>query len=532
VESTANYKLLRAYTSKLLALTWRFATMAVIGQNGTDHFVHEYTHKAQSDVLVAVGLPDGRLTSLASAEACTMMSLQQAKFIKQKGKGIEAYSLGHNRWDRSGVFADALKLPTSRPLFASEMKLMPEQLGQHGEGTVAPGMHGLPPSTIGQRWHDLIRQGLDPHGMTRVQYTLQDLTIRIGSNASINFDTATQVLQEILQKALDSEAVNVNLGLKSFLSRFFRQGAASTNVFVHSPAKDYVPPSELRSPDKTGEKKQKTDKFMNQIAEGFAKEDGVDANFEHTAGHALRVKLSAKLAQTPKTAKTPKPIKMDDATTGKEALTPHEFMALLHGDELQNWVRESRNRWGKLRTIRGLLAYFGQDHVNGKQSLNSIVFCGGVTMASIMGRWRAVTKEGRKDKTKLRRTNSTAVAKALQNALTVQKGEQNSTKFIGHGKAADIDDEARLLDAMVLTEQLYETRVCSTERLMSWFVLFHAMAEPSSRLPVLCYDLGKSESRLRVASTPAPVPNHGDPEEDHDCVDAPQEEDSEAVVFI
>mmetsp|Transcript_71497 Transcript_71497/g.197434 ORF Transcript_71497/g.197434 Transcript_71497/m.197434 type:complete len:111 (-) Transcript_71497:160-492(-) len=68
--------------------------------------------------------------------------------------------------------------------------------------------------------------------------------------------------------------------------------------------------------------------------------------------------------------------------------------------------------------------------------------------------------------------------------------------------------EAEVLAGLEPTEAFYETRVGSAERLISWYVLFHAMAEPSSRLPVLGFELGLSESRLRVASTPAPVPVH------------------------
>merc|ERR1712087_350419 len=79
----------------------------------------------------------------------------------------------------------------------------------------------------------------------------------------------------------------------------------------------------------------------------------------------------AKEAEKPKSAKD---------LTGKEELTVHEFMALLHGDELQTWVRESKARWSKLRTIRGLLAYFGSEHVNTKINMNTHVFCGGVTV--------------------------------------------------------------------------------------------------------------------------------------------------------
>jgi len=55
-------------------------------------------------------------------------------------------------------------------------------------------------------------------------------------------------------------------------------------------------------------------------------------------------------------------------------------------------------------------------------------------------------------------------------------------------------------------EGIYETRVAAAERLLAFYVLFHAAVRPVSRLWGLRFDMDRSESRLRVASTPAPVP--------------------------
>lgn len=68
-DSTMNYKLMRAYLSKLKALTRRFNNFGVCAHNSMDHLVHEYTHLANSDVLVACGRPDGRMASLAATES-------------------------------------------------------------------------------------------------------------------------------------------------------------------------------------------------------------------------------------------------------------------------------------------------------------------------------------------------------------------------------------------------------------------------------------------------------------------------------
>jgi len=63
----------------------------------------------------------------------------------------------------------------------------------------------------------------------------------------------------------------------------------------------------------------------------------------------------------------------------------------------------------------------------------------------------------------------------------------------------------RILAEFTLLETLYESRIGSAERLLAFFVMFHQAVKPLSRLPWWGYDLDRSASRLRVASTPAPV---------------------------
>jgi len=63
----------------------------------------------------------------------------------------------------------------------------------------------------------------------------------------------------------------------------------------------------------------------------------------------------------------------------------------------------------------------------------------------------------------------------------------------------------QILAELTLVETLYESRIGAAERLLASFVMFHQAVKPLSRLPGWKYDLDRSESRLRVASTPAPV---------------------------
>jgi len=60
-------------------------------------------------------------------------------------------------------------------------------------------------------------------------------------------------------------------------------------------------------------------------------------------------------------------------------------------------------------------------------------------------------------------------------------------------------------------QALYESRFASTERLIGFFALFHAMAAavaaffPAVSLGCLGYDMSRSQSMLRVATTASPV---------------------------
>merc|ERR1719253_1337658 len=108
-----NYKLLRAFTSKLKSLSFRFTTFGVAGQNGLDHFVHEMTHLTTSEVILGVGSCDGRLGTLAASEAATIMSIQQARFIsKNPCTGVEAIGIGHNPVSKPGLFVHQVHLDT------------------------------------------------------------------------------------------------------------------------------------------------------------------------------------------------------------------------------------------------------------------------------------------------------------------------------------------------------------------------------------------------------------------------------------
>jgi hypothetical protein len=54
-------------------------------------------------------------------------------------------------------------------------------------------------------------------------------------------------------------------------------------------------------------------------------------------------------------------------------------------------------------------------------------------------------------------------------------------------------------------EQLIESRYCSSERMIGFMVTFHAMARKVADFWPLRFDINRSQSGLRIATTAAPV---------------------------
>jgi len=86
----------------------------------------------------------------------------------------------------------------------------------------------------------------------------------------------------------------------------------------------------------------------------------------------------------------------------------------------------------------------------------------------------------------------------------VQSNNDEDLPIGGH-RAGEAEG-SELFNQLRALERLYETRVAAAERLLASYVLLHSAVKPISKLWWLSFDLDRSESRLRVASTPAPVP--------------------------
>jgi hypothetical protein len=116
------HQMLEVYLSKLFSLSYGIASLDVHGANGTDHFVHRYTHRVARGILLAFGRPDGRLCSQTKCESWVLMSMLQARTIANLGAGPEVVTVGHNP-HRTALMDAAIVLPTHRPRLLCESVL-------------------------------------------------------------------------------------------------------------------------------------------------------------------------------------------------------------------------------------------------------------------------------------------------------------------------------------------------------------------------------------------------------------------------
>ena len=101
----------------------------------------------------------------------------------------------------------------------------------------------------------------------------------------------------------------------------------------------------------------------------------------------------------------------------------------------------------------------------------------------------------------------------LNNAHILRKMKTSKKDHIVRNKSSDpalvlafsakLDDSTKkVIDRQVYVQQLYECRIAALERYLAFCVMFHAMAEHSSR-PWLSkpWNISRSQSNLRVATT-------------------------------
>jgi len=491
VDSTVNYKLLRAFGSKLGALAFPFTAFRVTGQNGEDHFVHEMTHLATSDVILLVGRPDGRLGTLAATEGATLMSTQQARYIcSRPSRGIEAISIGHNPFVKPGLFRKAVALPSvARPTFLSQ-QLLGTQAGPHAPGDVLAAAAALVASGSDATaafepfaWvtKEVLRQELAKLNVVKERVSRDDALAVVTSLVKAN----AQAL-DIDHEAFDASEVTTRAAVSrspSFIDSLSRvaAGAGSRNTVLSAMA------AGLRSKSIAAQNDMSLSNIL-AILRG-----------RRMHAHLRKLQLGRKSAVV------------------MEHVQARDTMI----DAMQG-VRRCFAAWAK-HTLR-MLAESQARHTSSKGSeapnaewrvqeefrrrrrqhfmeLKAIGLEG-----AVFGAWHGLLKDKDNILTPLKEYLTGTPPKVYDvEAAGADEAERDALP-IGGRLAGQAEGGRELLEGLRALERLYETRIGAAERLLASYVVLHRAAQPVSRLRFLSYDLDRSESRLRVASTPAPVP--------------------------
>jgi len=485
--NTMNYKLLRAYISKLRALAYRFSTFSVLGQNGTDHFVHEMTHLTTSDVLIAVGRPDGRLAALSATEASMIMSLQQAKFIKKGSSGIEAFSLGHNPWTNPCLFTRHIALPTQdRPVFLSQ-----NHLSRKGDGDEVNFEAACAPEEAVSRLMALYKGK------------------KMGGNSIdepyINFAE----LQSLAKGRTGLSRSEIRAWLASVVAKQARDLAIDEQ--------DFRPMRVL--PDVSKE-------VLAAGSDSESSDSSSSSGSAKSAGPKTGLKLAARMHEFVRGRSC-----YQEAQPGKEEdiLALAEVMTVARGPAMKSEIQRAkkakrRKQAMSLASSGGLItglayqtvsleeAFLGWHAVAAEAHLQHQLQSGSVHA----GDWR------QKEAQRSSKHSQNTIAQIFRHAPSLHDmfaawrtaaahrhahARMNAIGACWEHRAAPLN---HVLEMQRLLEHLYETRVGATERLIGFLVLFHRMVNPISVLPFLNFTMDRTESRLRVASTPAPVAMRGE----------------------
>jgi len=551
VDCTMNYKLLRAYTSKLKSLAYRFQSFGVSGQNPQDHFVHEMTHLTQSEGIVIVGRPDGRLGSLAAAEAATIMSTQQARFIASRPcAGVECMGIGHNPWVKPTLFARHVTIPVdNRPPFLSSQLLSTAE-GGHAPGGVMSAVAALAEGGGG-----------DAGAISKDApvVTMQQLADKMDNAPAIPVEEATSIMLGLLRDQeerldivvdrLDFHAmITGGRAYANYQGKAPSKAAASSAPagpsFGKDPKAGFAKDGRTQSTTSLGgvfamAGKRPSQANLTTNADKAAKAEDARSGFAKSGransttslgSRALGRGRAALLGAMGKSA--------GDDPDAPKLITAATIMSVLRGTEIKIAIKKQRltekkekiddsylleaetmaacfSSWAKIFEMKTEQAAAAPKKDNARKETlgpadEPMDFC--------FAEWRAAEefRASIRRKVSSAKPNTITVKNAFEywrRVALIQREEEgrpppthyDSSAIVGADLIGKVKGQALIAELAVI-EQLYETRIAAMERLMGFYVVFHRAVKPVSRMPILSFDMDRSESRLRVASTPAPIP--------------------------
>ena len=494
VDQPAVHQMLENFVSKLYAQAYSFNTPEVHGSCGQDEFVHRFTHRVVRGLLLAVGRPDGRLGCLAKSENAVILATKQAAFIRNPaynhaGSAPEIVTLSHNPFVPA-VPGNHITIKTQRRKFLEEILF--EKLHRDENPFTAGILRAMaiefndaPPES---NLTDISGAGedVDPLNTTnrpKRRAAPQQHPKKETSTAA----SPTRVFEhQAVDRPLGSHFIGTDIG--SSLHGKSRHGAGGLGASVHGQALG----SSVHN--------------LNASTHGIGVGLGVS-----THGRGLGASMHGHV---------------HSASTHGRGLG-----ASLHGQGLGSSMHGLGNGYRRSRSSAGDLFLLSQPPAApgaAKKDSPKIPVPPKQSQEVLQPKSSAVAAAQKPNIVSTAASGDSSDDFAIGfffNARETRKARQHMTPdfqqslVTGTDAVISNDPHERLIfslktdtttreiqDQEIIIQSFYEDRVAALERFCSFAVMFHAMAQSSSRpLLQMPWDVSRSQSYLRVATTASPV---------------------------
>eukprot|EP00900_Chrysochromulina_parva_P025731 jgi/Chrpa1/7792/Chrysochromulina_OHIO_Genome00022035-RA len=451
-----------AFVSKLFALSYSIADLQVWSANPQDHLVHRFTHRVRRGSLLAIGRPDARLNGLTSADSMIHLAINQACAIENLGANCECFTLGHHA-HKIDLTNACLVLPTVRPKFLCELLLDAASKDRSAHG----GSNGVSPNGVRRgAWpgEDVANQRR--HGnFGGAIHSKSPQAARSKGKLNLPSIHKTAALEAAWDKPIDSAESFVKQNLNpnylaepvSIRSMIARRTGKGLSILMGT-----ISPSD-------GSPMDVLDVFSSfYLRVSLSISFGIARSFDISFGNARSVDISFGNAR----AALLKAV----VSAAKQPMRAQPLDTL---DTVGEQVGGSTALMGKMSQLQT------KSHASTRQMLDDIA-----------------------DSDTL--DYSAPAVRALMSIHAIEQPYVGAWMRKPH-RRAEYPSVGDMMDRQRNVQVLYETRLASLQRFVGFLVLFHTMAKKVQdfwsfvSFGLLSYDMSRSQSMLRVATTASPV---------------------------
>ena len=544
-----------AFVSKLFALSYSIADLQVWSANPQDHLVHRFTHRVRRGSLLAIGRPDARLNGLTSADSMIHLAINQACAIENLGANCECFTLGHHA-HKIDLTNACLVLPTVRPKFLCELLLdaASKDRSAHGGSGILSRAHEITPK---ERWRGALQSHRVQQAATVAKMTREKTGLAHGrgrghalggsngfpnglrSGALPGEDVANQrrhgnfggaihsksppaarskgklnlpsiqktaALEAAWDKPIDSAETFVKQNLNpnyladpvSFRSIIARRAGKGLSILMGttSPSDD-----KSKSPEDTQRSQESAAAGSTQRSPGA----------QWTCSSCSQASTSESTSESPLGMRGPSPVGMRGPSTVTDESDEGSFKNGPSGGS-----KSFKQRSGAL--LKAVVSAAKQSKraqsidmldTVGEQVGGSTALMG--KLSQLQTKSHATTRQMLDDITDSDTMDYSApAARALMSIHAIEQPYVGAWMRKPH-RRAEYPSVGDMMDRQRNVQVLYETRLASLQRFVGFLVLFHTMAKKVQdfwsfvSFGWLSYDMSRSQSMLRVATTASPV---------------------------